>query len=96
MLALANLGIETKWGLGLLRYADNPPENLYTFGLVQYIGAPFYVLGIWGFKVSLLLSYLRFFPMANYRLAVIIIAFIITAAHIAFALVFLFLCTPVS
>ncbi|KAJ4315869.1 hypothetical protein N0V84_008138 [Fusarium piperis] len=72
-----------------------PDENVYTFGLVQYIGAPFYVVGIYGFKMSLLLSYMRVFP-GNHRIAAIIVAVIISMAHIAFICVFLFLCTPIA
>lgn len=53
-----------------------------------------YVVGIYGFKMSLLLSYMRVFP-GNYRTAAIIVAVIISMAHIAFICVFLFLCTPV-
>lgn len=53
-----------------------------------------YVVGIYSFKLSLLLSYMRFLP-GNYRIATMVIAGIITAAHIAFLCVFLFLCTPV-
>ncbi|EEU43594.1 uncharacterized protein NECHADRAFT_45518 [Fusarium vanettenii 77-13-4] len=86
---------ETTWGLGLKSLDDMPDENVYTFGLVQYIGAPFYVIGIYGFKMSLLLSYMRVFP-GNYRIATIIVAVIISMAHIAFICVFLFLCTPIA
>ncbi|KAI8663358.1 hypothetical protein NCS57_00936400 [Fusarium keratoplasticum] len=87
--------IQTTWGLGLKSLEDMPDENVYTFGLVQYIGAPFYVVGIYGFKMSLLLSYMRVFP-GNYRIAAIIVAVIISMAHIAFICVFLFLCTPIA
>lgn len=53
-----------------------------------------YVLGIWGFKTSLLVSYVRLVPGA-YRLVPISLAVMITMAHIAFLLVFLLLCIPV-
>lgn len=53
-----------------------------------------YVLGIWGFKTSLLVSYVRLVPGA-YRLVPISLAVIVTMAHIAFLLVFLLLCIPV-
>jgi hypothetical protein len=32
--------LETKWGLGLKNLEDMPPENVYNFGLLQYMGAP--------------------------------------------------------
>ncbi|KAL7619938.1 hypothetical protein AAE478_010485 [Parahypoxylon ruwenzoriense] len=87
--------VQTKLGLGLTTLDDMPPENVYNFGLVQYIGAPFYVIGIWGFKMSLLLCYLRFFQ-GRYYTAAIVIATVCTMAHIAFLCVFLFLCTPIQ
>ncbi|KAF7560210.1 hypothetical protein G7046_g3926 [Stylonectria norvegica] len=87
--------IQTTWGLGLTSLDDMPDENVFNFGLVQYIGAPFYVVGIYAFKMSLLLSYLRFL-LNGYRIATIIVAAIITMAHISFLCVFLFLCNPIS
>ncbi|KAH6606121.1 hypothetical protein Trco_005274, partial [Trichoderma cornu-damae] len=89
------LGLETKWGLGLIHLETMPEENLINFGKMQYIGAPFYVVAIWGFKTSLLVSYARLVPGA-YRLMPISIAVIVTMAHIAFILVFLFMCIPVE
>ncbi|KAI1773216.1 hypothetical protein F4818DRAFT_453125 [Hypoxylon cercidicola] len=87
--------VQTKYGLGLMSLEDMPDENVYNFGLVQFIGAPFYVVGIWGFKMSLLLSYIRF-VQGGYYTAAIGIAVVCTLAHIAFACVFLFLCTPIK
>ncbi|KAL6870387.1 hypothetical protein J3F83DRAFT_677151 [Trichoderma novae-zelandiae] len=87
--------VQTKWGLGLIELESMPDENVLNFGKTQYIGAPFYVLGIWGFKTSLLVSYVRLVP-GTYRLLPISIAVIVTMAHIAFMLVFLFLCIPVE
>ncbi|PNP56587.1 hypothetical protein THARTR1_03283 [Trichoderma harzianum] len=87
--------VQTKWGLGLIELDTMPDENVLNFGKTQYIGAPFYVLGIWGFKTSLLVSYIRLVP-GTYRLLPISIAAIVTMAHIAFVLVFLFLCIPVQ
>ncbi|KAF4472041.1 integral membrane [Fusarium albosuccineum] len=52
--------IQTKWGLGLKKLDDMPAENYYNFLLLQFIGAPFYISSILGFKLSLLVSYLRF------------------------------------
>ncbi|KAK2757816.1 integral membrane protein [Colletotrichum kahawae] len=87
---------ETKWGLGIHVIEDMPTENILHFGRLQFIGGPFYVLGIWGFKMSLLFSYLRFFPQGAYRIATIIVAVVVTMGHIAFICVFIFLCTPVE
>ncbi|KAK5995367.1 hypothetical protein PT974_03771 [Cladobotryum mycophilum] len=87
--------VQTKWGLGLVHIDDMPDQNIINFGVMQYIGAPFYVIGIWGFKVSLLVSYVRLVP-PHYRIVPIIVASITTAAHVAFILVFLFMCSPID
>lgn len=55
-----------------------------------------YCLGIWGFKASLLLSYMRFMPSGFYRIATITTGALVTMGHIAFLCVFMFICTPVS
>lgn len=34
---------ETKWGLGIKNKDDFPEENLVTFGVLQFVGAPLYV-----------------------------------------------------
>ncbi|TIC93711.1 hypothetical protein CH35J_009064 [Colletotrichum higginsianum] len=88
--------LQTKWGLGITRLEDMPDEDVLNFGKLQYMGGPFYVVGIWGFKMSLLCSYLRFFPVGGYKTGTIIVAVACTMAHIAFIFVFLFLCTPVE
>ncbi|ORY61469.1 uncharacterized protein BCR38DRAFT_347692, partial [Pseudomassariella vexata] len=89
---------ETKWGLGVTSIDNMPPENVYNYGLFQYIGAPFYVIGLYGFKLSLLLSYLRVvgYASSSYRKVTIGVIMVITAAHVAFTLVFLFECQPIS
>ncbi|KAK1586111.1 uncharacterized protein LY79DRAFT_556902 [Colletotrichum navitas] len=86
--------IQTKWGLGITSLKNMPDQNVLSFGKLQFIGAPFYVVGLWGFKMSLLCSYLRFFPEGRYKIGTIIVAVTCTMAHIAFLLVFVFLCTP--
>ncbi|GJC99260.1 integral membrane protein [Colletotrichum higginsianum] len=86
------VGWETKWGLGITRLEDMPDEDVLNFGKRPSS----YVVGIWGFKMSLLCSYLRFFPVGGYKTGTIIVAVACTMAHIAFIFVFLFLCTPVE
>ncbi|KAH0175272.1 hypothetical protein KCU67_g312, partial [Aureobasidium melanogenum] len=49
---------ETKWGLGL-KAADFPPQNAVPFSRIQFAGGPLYCLTVLGFKLSLLISYLR-------------------------------------
>ncbi|KAK6211537.1 Integral membrane protein [Colletotrichum higginsianum IMI 349063] len=88
--------IQTKWGLGLENIEDMPKENLYNFGLLQYAGAPFYITSILGFKISLLLSYLRFIPKGVYRWATLITIGMCIAYHIAFLVVQVNLCTPIA
>ncbi|KAK7961133.1 hypothetical protein PG988_012347 [Apiospora saccharicola] len=87
---------ETKWGLGLLVLSDMPDEDVYNFGLLQYIAAPFYITSILGFKLSLLLSYLRIIPGRGWRIAIIIVAVACTMFHTSFLMVQIFLCTPVA
>ncbi|TQN64105.1 Satratoxin biosynthesis SC1 cluster protein 4, partial [Colletotrichum shisoi] len=88
--------IQTKWGLGLENIEDMPKENLHNFGLLQYAGAPFYITSILGFKISLLLSYLRFIPKGVYRWATLFTIGTCTAYHIAFLVVQVNLCTPIA
>ncbi|TQN63822.1 Satratoxin biosynthesis SC1 cluster protein 4, partial [Colletotrichum shisoi] len=84
--------IQTKWGLGITKLEDMPDENVLNFGKRPSS----YVVGIWGFKMSLLCSYLRFFPVGGYKTGTIIVAVACTMAHFAFIFVFLFLCTPIE
>ncbi|OHF00947.1 integral membrane protein [Colletotrichum orchidophilum] len=88
--------VQTKWGLGLKRLEDMPAENVYNFGVLQYAGAPFYISSILGFKISLLLSYLRFIPKGSYRWAVFVTIGLCVSYHLAFLLVQINLCTPVG
>ncbi|KAK8108478.1 hypothetical protein PG984_014279 [Apiospora sp. TS-2023a] len=88
--------IQTKWGLGLLVLSDMPDEDVYNFGVLQYIAAPFYITSILGFKLSLLLSYLRIIPGRGWRITIIIVAVACTMFHTSFLMVQIFLCTPVA
>jgi len=88
--------LQSKWGLGLVRLSDMPPENLFTFGLLQFAGAPFYVSSILGFKLSLLFSFLRIANEKTYKMVLIGIIVCCTAFHIVFLLVQINLCTPVA
>ncbi|KAK4226867.1 hypothetical protein QBC38DRAFT_214156 [Podospora fimiseda] len=88
--------VQTKWGLGLKNIDDLPDENIFNFGLVQYMGAPFYITSILGFKLALLWSYLRFIPKGLYR-NVTIGVIISTILHsCAFLIVQVNLCQPIS
>lgn len=88
--------VQTKWGLGLQQLEDMPLQNIYNFGLVQYMGAPFYISSIFGFKLSLMLSYLRFMTKGRARTATICIMMACAAFHVAFLLVQVNLCQPVA
>ncbi|KAM9885675.1 hypothetical protein VDGL01_00323 [Verticillium dahliae] len=113
--ASVNAPAETKWGLGLLHLDDFPEENVYQFGLLQYMGAPLYVLhhlafvppstrppltidsyitSIYGFKLSLLFSYLRIIPKGVYRYATYIVIALCSMFHLSFLIVQINLCTP--
>ncbi|KAF2848175.1 hypothetical protein T440DRAFT_470518 [Plenodomus tracheiphilus IPT5] len=88
--------VQTKWGLGLQHVDDMPVQNIYNFGLIQYMGAPFYISSIFGFKLSLMLSYLRFMTKGGARTATICIMIACAAFHIAFLLVQVNLCQPAA
>ncbi|KAK7918019.1 hypothetical protein PG985_009893 [Apiospora marii] len=90
------VGPETKWGLGLENIEHMPAEDVYNFGLVQYIGSPFYIIAILGFKLSLLISYLRIIPGRGWRITIICVGVACTMFHTTFLLVQLFLCTPIA
>ncbi|KAH3907540.1 hypothetical protein HBI56_159650 [Parastagonospora nodorum] len=87
---------QTKWGLGLKHLIDMPPQNIYNFGLIQYMGAPFYITSILGFKLSLLFTYLRFMTKGGARNATITVIVACIAFHISFLLVQVNLCQPVA
>ncbi|KAF1925975.1 uncharacterized protein M421DRAFT_68548 [Didymella exigua CBS 183.55] len=88
--------VQTKWGLGLKHLDDMPVENIYNFGLVQYIGAPFYITSILGFKMSLLMSYLRFMTQGAARTATITVIIGCVLFHLSFLLVQINLCQPAA
>ncbi|KAL2195082.1 hypothetical protein P885DRAFT_70667 [Corynascus similis CBS 632.67] len=87
-------GIETRWGLGLRHIEDLPPEDVYNFGLLQYMGAPFYITSILGFKLALLYSYSRFITLGAYRIVLFVIITACILFHLSFLLVQLNLCQP--
>ncbi|KAH6841017.1 hypothetical protein B0I37DRAFT_449177 [Chaetomium sp. MPI-CAGE-AT-0009] len=86
--------IQTRWGLGLQNIEDLPPEDVYNFGLLQYMGAPFYITSILGFKLALLFSYRRFVPIGAYRLTLFTVITACVLFHLSFLLVQLNLCQP--
>lgn len=88
--------IQTRWGLGLQNIEDLPTEDIYNFGLVQYMGAPFYITSILAFKLSLLLSYLRFMPKGAYRYATFVVIVLTILFHLSFLLVQINLCQPIA
>ncbi|KAG9196427.1 hypothetical protein G6011_01548 [Alternaria panax] len=88
--------VQTKWGLGLKHLDDMPIQNLYNFGLMQYMGAPFYITSILGFKLSLLLTYLRIMPKGASRSATIIVIVACILFHLCFLVVQTNLCQPIA
>lgn len=85
---------ETRWGLGL-DVDDIPTENVIHFQKVQYVGGPLYAIGILGFKLSLLLTYLRFAGFQRqYRIVLWTVIVLATLNSVIFAFVFAFTCTP--
>lgn len=55
-----------------------------------------YITSILGFKLSLLLSYLRFMPKGAYRYTTFVVILLTILFHLAFLLVQINLCQPVS
>jgi len=53
-----------------------------------------YITSILGFKLALLFSYLRFLPIATYRVAIYCIAAACVMFHLSFLLVQINLCQP--
>ncbi|KAK0386745.1 hypothetical protein NLU13_6581 [Sarocladium strictum] len=88
--------LQTRWGLGLQHLVDLPPQNIPTFGLLQFAGAPFYITSIYCFKLSLLFSYLRIINTKVYRWATIAVIVLCTLFHLLFLLIQINLCTPVA
>ncbi|KLO82552.1 integral membrane protein PTH11 [Fusarium fujikuroi] len=87
--------IQTKWGLGLKKLDDLPQQNYYNFMLLQFMGAPFYISSILGFKLSLLISYLRFMASGIWYKVTVGVAVACTLFHISFLIAQINLCTPV-
>ncbi|KAB8295261.1 hypothetical protein EYC80_007172 [Monilinia laxa] len=88
---------QSRWGLGL-PLELRPPEDLNSYSLLNYVGRPFYMVGILGFKVSLCFSYLRILSMGqpNYRLLVWIVMALCTLGHLIGTLVLMFSCDPIQ
>ncbi|OTB16523.1 hypothetical protein K445DRAFT_311779 [Daldinia sp. EC12] len=61
------LGIQTTWGLGMKNIEEIPKQNVQTFQILELAGSPLYILGVLGFKLSLLVSYFRFAPNRAYK-----------------------------
>ncbi|KAI7785106.1 integral membrane protein [Diaporthe eres] len=66
------------------------------YAWLQYMGAPFYITSILAFKLSLLLSYLRFMPKGAYRYTTCVVILLTVLFHLAFLLVQINLCQPVQ
>lgn len=74
---------------------DIPKDNILGFGKIQYIGGPLYPMGILGFKLCLLFTYLRLGGFQKkWRLLIWIVIILATLNSIIFAFVFAFTCNP--
>ncbi|KAI1104726.1 hypothetical protein F4804DRAFT_306105 [Jackrogersella minutella] len=88
--------IQTTWGLGIKNTEDMPKQNIDPFGYLQYAASPLYILSVLGFKLSLILSYLRFFPKGMYRYVVMGVLVSCTLSTLSCLIVQLDLCQPIS
>ncbi|KAH7346197.1 hypothetical protein BKA65DRAFT_551128 [Rhexocercosporidium sp. MPI-PUGE-AT-0058] len=87
---------QTRWGLGLRDAADIPIKNVPESGRLQYIGAPFYILSILGFKISAIFSFLRTAVDLIYRRAIIAVVITCSLFHFCFFVAQLTRCNPVG
>ncbi|KAJ4391271.1 hypothetical protein N0V93_004888 [Gnomoniopsis smithogilvyi] len=88
--------IQTRYGLGLQNINDLPTANIQGFNKLQFAGAPFYILGILGFKLSLLFAYMRFMPQGPYRHATYVVIVLTTLFHLSFLITQINLCNPIQ
>ncbi|KAL2059762.1 hypothetical protein VTL71DRAFT_10146 [Oculimacula yallundae] len=87
---------ETRWGLGLQDTADIPLENIPKAGFLEFVGAPFYILSIFGFKISAIFTFLRTAVDLNYRRTIVALAIACSTFHFCFFVAQLNRCTPVA
>ncbi|KAH8688837.1 integral membrane protein [Talaromyces proteolyticus] len=90
--------VQTRYGLGL-PLKDRPKPNLITYTKVNFAGRPFYQFGIGLFKLALCISYLRLLSgttKKNYRILILTVAVISTLGHLAWTLILILNCNPVS
>ncbi|KAJ5609866.1 hypothetical protein N7528_009132 [Penicillium herquei] len=89
---------QSRYGLGL-PLKLRPEPDLSTYTKLNYVGRPFYQLGIATFKASLCLSYLRLLSRtskSSYRKLIWGVILLSTLGHIAGTLALIFNCTPVE
>ncbi|KAH7410595.1 hypothetical protein BKA64DRAFT_771785 [Cadophora sp. MPI-SDFR-AT-0126] len=87
---------QTRWGLGLQEEADMPFQNVPQSGLLQYAGAPFYIISILGFKISAIFTFLRTAVDLIYRRAIIALSIACCFFHFCFIIAQLVRCNPVA
>ncbi|OKL61077.1 hypothetical protein UA08_03075 [Talaromyces atroroseus] len=90
--------VQTRYGLGL-PLAVRPKASLSTYTKVNFAGRPFYQFGIGLFKLALCVSYLRLLSGTSkrvYKIIIITVATISTLGHLAWTLVLILNCNPVS
>ncbi|TVY40006.1 Satratoxin biosynthesis SC1 cluster protein [Lachnellula subtilissima] len=69
---------------------------ILTISKLQYAGAPFYISSIWGFKLSLLFSFLRIAAEKKYKIAIIGLMVACTIFNLCFLIIQLNLCIPAA
>ncbi|KAI4728928.1 hypothetical protein E4T49_03374 [Aureobasidium sp. EXF-10728] len=87
---------QTKWGLGL-EAKDFPSKNAVPFSRVQFAGGPIYCLAVLGFKLSLLITYLR---VAGFNRIYAIIVWVVIVSVVISQILFTILlsagCRPIA
>ncbi|PVH74122.1 hypothetical protein DL98DRAFT_357030, partial [Cadophora sp. DSE1049] len=87
---------QTRWGSGLQDAADMPLQNIPQSSLLQYAAAPFYIISILGFKISVIFTFLRTAVDLTYRRAIIALSVACCLFHFCFFVAQLNLCNPVA
>ncbi|CZT43346.1 uncharacterized protein RSE6_03371 [Rhynchosporium secalis] len=87
---------QSRWGLGLQDIGDFPLENLPESDFLQFVGATFYILSIFGFKISAIFTFLRMAVDLTYRRTITALAIACSMFHFCFFVAQLNRCSPVA
>jgi len=87
---------DTVHGRSIVSPSNRHYAHSHNFTVKLTIAMNSYITSILAFKLSLLLSYLRFMPKGAYRYITFVVILLTILFHLAFLLVQINLCQPVS